>query len=204
MKKIKTEERILDVAEQFFRTRGFGGTRMSDIADEAALAPKTLFNYFPSKERLVLALVIRWLERNHVHFREDESPAGELADILPANANFRLDALDEERWLSAMAAAKTDILISYRWNVQSGVKILLANRDARIGRIRLLQAQGRVISTMSPELINKIYEGIRDNILGHWLLMPGSNVADLKADMHQAMEVYLNGIRQTAKGDTGA
>ncbi|MEW6215545.1 MAG: TetR/AcrR family transcriptional regulator [Nitrospirota bacterium] len=47
---------ILDAALKTFVKRGYSETRVSEIAAEAKVAEGTLYNYFPSKEDLLLAL----------------------------------------------------------------------------------------------------------------------------------------------------
>lgn len=58
----KTEDKsdkrtlILDAAMKTFVKRGYSDTRVSEIAAEAKVAEGTLYNYFPSKEEILLAL----------------------------------------------------------------------------------------------------------------------------------------------------
>ncbi|MEW6584471.1 MAG: TetR/AcrR family transcriptional regulator [Nitrospirota bacterium] len=47
---------ILDAALKTFVKRGYPETRVSEIAAEAKVAEGTLYNYFPSKEEILLAL----------------------------------------------------------------------------------------------------------------------------------------------------
>lgn len=47
---------ILDAAMKTFVKRGYSDTRVSEIAAEAKVAEGTLYNYFPSKEEILLAL----------------------------------------------------------------------------------------------------------------------------------------------------
>ena len=47
---------ILDAAMKTFMKRGYSDTRVSEIAAEAKVAEGTLYNYFPSKEEILLAL----------------------------------------------------------------------------------------------------------------------------------------------------
>ncbi|WP_202964807.1 TetR/AcrR family transcriptional regulator [Inquilinus limosus] len=48
-----TRQAISDVATRLFVERGFDKVSVADIADEADVARKTVFNYFPRKEDLV-------------------------------------------------------------------------------------------------------------------------------------------------------
>jgi TetR/AcrR family transcriptional regulator, fatty acid metabolism regulator protein len=47
---------ILDAALRTFVARGYAETKVAEIAHEAGVAEGTLYNYFPSKEQLLLAL----------------------------------------------------------------------------------------------------------------------------------------------------
>lgn len=52
-KKEMTRQAISNVATRLFVERGFDAVSVADIADEADVARKTVFNYFPRKEDLV-------------------------------------------------------------------------------------------------------------------------------------------------------
>ena len=51
-KKQRTRERIADSARRLFEEHGFEGVTVAEIAREAEVAEKTVFNYFPAKEDL--------------------------------------------------------------------------------------------------------------------------------------------------------
>ena len=51
-KKEQTRRLIADVARRLFAEQGFEAVTVADIAREADVAPKTVFNYFPTKEDL--------------------------------------------------------------------------------------------------------------------------------------------------------
>src|SRR6188768_2172083 len=53
-----TRRKILDTAQDLFRTAGYDATTTRDIARAAGIATGTLFNYFPTKESIVVALVM--------------------------------------------------------------------------------------------------------------------------------------------------
>jgi len=56
--KESTRRRILEAAQELFRSTGFEATTTRDIAKAAGIAAGTLFNYFPTKEAIVTTLVI--------------------------------------------------------------------------------------------------------------------------------------------------
>jgi AcrR family transcriptional regulator len=51
-KKLATRQHIADEAMRLFATRGFDHVTVADVAAEAAVSQKTVFNYFPTKEDL--------------------------------------------------------------------------------------------------------------------------------------------------------
>ena len=52
--KQRISRRIISTASELFKTRGYHSTTMDDIAEKAEISRGTLFNYFPSKEALLL------------------------------------------------------------------------------------------------------------------------------------------------------
>ncbi len=51
-KKTQTRQRIADTARRLFLERGFEAVTVAEVAREAEVAEKTVFNYFPAKEDL--------------------------------------------------------------------------------------------------------------------------------------------------------
>jgi len=51
-KKQQTRQLIADTAHRLFRERGFDAVSVAEVAREADVAEKTVFNYFPTKEDL--------------------------------------------------------------------------------------------------------------------------------------------------------
>src|SRR5438132_12249780 len=52
-KKARTRQLIADTAARLFAERGYERVAVGDVAREAEVAEQTLYNYFPTKERLV-------------------------------------------------------------------------------------------------------------------------------------------------------
>ncbi len=55
-KKRQKRERLLDASLKLFREKGYEQTKVADITRAAGVAKGTFFNYFPTKERVLLAL----------------------------------------------------------------------------------------------------------------------------------------------------
>ncbi|MFE1836737.1 TetR/AcrR family transcriptional regulator [Streptomyces sviceus] len=53
-KKRRLRQRLSDTATEMFLERGFDAVRVSEIAQACGVSEKTVFNYFPTKESLIL------------------------------------------------------------------------------------------------------------------------------------------------------
>jgi AcrR family transcriptional regulator len=53
-KKRLMRQQLSDTATRMFMERGFDGVRVSEIAEACGVSEKTVFNYFPTKESLIL------------------------------------------------------------------------------------------------------------------------------------------------------
>jgi AcrR family transcriptional regulator len=47
-------QQLSDTATRMFVERGFAAVRVSEVAEACGVSEKTVFNYFPTKESLVL------------------------------------------------------------------------------------------------------------------------------------------------------
>jgi AcrR family transcriptional regulator len=99
---------IINAATQIFAQKGYASATTKDIADQADIGEGTLYNYFPSKREILLAI----MDENRVHFNAlFSSPNGlanraslvELFDqsiaIVTSRANF-LRTILAEAWLN--------------------------------------------------------------------------------------------------------
>ncbi|MGH3380870.1 MAG: TetR/AcrR family transcriptional regulator, partial [Actinoallomurus sp.] len=53
-KKRLMRRQLSDTATQLFMERGFEAVRVAEIAEACGVSEKTVFNYFPTKESLIL------------------------------------------------------------------------------------------------------------------------------------------------------
>ena len=74
-KKEKFRQTLIDIATRLFRERSFNNTRMEDIAAAAESGVTTVYNYFPNKHALLVAII-----ENQVSLAQIEV-AGVLNDL---------------------------------------------------------------------------------------------------------------------------
>ncbi|MBN4071922.1 TetR/AcrR family transcriptional regulator [bacterium AH-315-F18] len=88
-----TRKRILQEARKLFSKKGFDAATTRDLASAADIAAGTLFNYFPSKEAIVLALSRHALDQSQKNFQAMREECETLAETLFAHVSAGLRSL---------------------------------------------------------------------------------------------------------------
>jgi len=73
---LEARRRILEAAHELFLERGLKGVSMDDVAGAAGIKKANLFHYYPSKERLELAVLERAAGEMKQQVEEQLSPKG--------------------------------------------------------------------------------------------------------------------------------
>jgi len=121
--KVKRRRDILDAAARLFKRDGFAAASIEDIADNAALSAGTVYNYFPSKGDLLLALVA--LDGQEVRAAgaaiveaPPADPVKAACRLLEVYIDHALVHLDKRLWrqmmANALAFADTPLGAGYR------------------------------------------------------------------------------------------
>src|SRR5262245_3026798 len=66
-KSARTRERILDAAAHVLSRKGYAGTRLSDVADQAEIQAPAIYYYFPSRDDLVEEVMWTGIARMREH-----------------------------------------------------------------------------------------------------------------------------------------
>lgn len=103
------ERRIVAAAGKLFARKGFAAIAMEDVAARAGLAVGTIYNYFPSKSALLLAIVRRETESLVARGRKIlEGPPSDIIAAVSAFAEIFLDDFtrdDRRLWRELFGAA---------------------------------------------------------------------------------------------------
>jgi len=104
--------RILRAATRLFTTRGYAATGIDDIAERARLAPGTLYNYFPSKPEIALAIVRAktgeaLAEGEALLERPEPDPVAAVAALVDLYVDT-FSHFERSLWREIMAGAMTD------------------------------------------------------------------------------------------------
>ncbi|WP_309068357.1 helix-turn-helix domain-containing protein [Microbacterium sp.] len=104
----RTEQRLLDAADELLFSRGIGATPVDAITERAGVSAATLYRGYASKEALLAAALERrqraWLEAWDRAVERADSPAGRLLAVFDALDDFRGRA-DSARWCAFLGTA---------------------------------------------------------------------------------------------------
>lgn len=107
--KLERERRIVKAAENLFARRGYAEVAMEDVAARAGLAVGTIYNYFPSKSTLLLAIVRSETESLLARGRKilDDPPRDPVAAVSMFTEIFLDDFTRDDRrlWRELFGAA---------------------------------------------------------------------------------------------------
>jgi len=108
-KKIRTRQQIADAAARLFAARGYDAVTVADVAGLAEVSEQTVYNFFSSKEQLVLDEDAAFEARLLALVRE-RAPGTPLDECVQDGAHRFLDEL-ERRPAGAGAAGSLPCLI---------------------------------------------------------------------------------------------
>lgn len=96
-------ERILASARALFNSLGFDNTTMAAIAEKAEVSTPTVFNYFKTKDQLLLALVLQvhretqeWVHGFRPKSKSDLAQA--ICEFLGSYTRTSLKSINRETW----------------------------------------------------------------------------------------------------------
>ena len=185
-------QQLLRVAMEVFARRGLGEARHAEIAHLAGVAVSTVFVYFPTRAKLVAA-VLGEVERfllhmaERIHASEEPAPA-----VILAHARAFAESVDTRPdharvWLDWSTAIRDDVWPRYLELQERVVKIL--ERTIRRG-----QVEGSISAAVDPEDDARVVVGSAHTIA----LMKFTHLSEERVDH------FLRSLVQAAVGgDTG-
>ncbi len=186
-----TRRRIVETARELFRTRGFDATTTRDIARAAEIAAGTLFNYFDSKEAVVVALAAEALHKARGVF-SNRPVEGTLEEEL-----FALVAA-EMRQLKPLRTFLTPLLET-AFTPLASMKRAAHHESLRIEHLEFVVGIARrhglaEIPTLSLQAYWSLYTGA----LAFWTADKSPKQEDTLALLDQSLNMFVAWLRHAA------
>ena len=172
---------LLNAASDLFSLRGFDAVTVSEIALAADLATGTVYNYFPTKTALLLALLSADLDAMLREINRGETAGEEPIEALLSV--FRVvDRRSRGLWRQVVGQAMLD---------PGGIGRAYAEIDARL-KVEVEVALARLNPSLATESEIKVYTDVVFNI-GNALFF--EYIADEKLTLEAVRDRYLAQLR---------
>lgn len=184
---------ILTVAERLFARKGFFKTSMAEIAHEAEFSVGSLYQFFPSKDAVYVALM--------------EDKFAEYLALVQREVAAAKTAMDQ---FDALIATKFGFFEKHRnffriyvteWGVgECSVKGALGERisglrEAYLALLTRTMAAGigrRVFKKLDAREMAQLFDGMMNAIIHQWIASAGEESLTAKSDVIR--EVFLRGV----------
>jgi AcrR family transcriptional regulator len=194
--KVKRRRDILDAAARLFKRDGFAAASIDEIAANAALSAGTVYNYFPSKGDLLLALVA--LDGQEVRSAgaaiveaPPADPVKAVCRLLEVYVDHALVHLDKRLWrqmmANALAFADTPLGAGYR-----DLDRKLAEQVADL--CRTLQGRGRLARQVDCDDAGQILFFICNSLFMEFVADDAMSRAKMKERLFRQVRLTLGGM----------
>jgi AcrR family transcriptional regulator len=165
-KKAATRERIIATAIAMFSRRGIDGPTVDEIAEAADVGKGTIYNYFETKEHIVVAFMIDLERKIQVRALRLATSEGSLESILAAflKFQFRLKApyLEFVRVFLAQMYGHRESFLPYIEELQTIIDPPL------LKLFQTLQERGMIRKSIRPTELVQIFKTIHLGLVGSW------------------------------------
>ena len=109
---MSTQQKLLDLGEEYMKERGFGGFSYADVADAAGIRKASIHHHFPTKADFGLAVLDRYSDRLAITLGDIKATSRSGAQALQGAINLYRTALSggSKMCLCAALAADASIL----------------------------------------------------------------------------------------------
>jgi AcrR family transcriptional regulator len=185
---VERRERLFRAALDLFARKGFAETTVEDITNAADLGKGTFFNYFPSKEHILLAFGEMQLTKLKAAFEEMRS-----ANV-PVPVFMR--SLGARMTQEPMRNPSIIRILLQAFLTDSSVREPMLNLQNRViaihtEMIRIGQSRGEIRNDLPPEMLAHVF---RQTIFGTLLIWTLHGDGTLLSRMEDAFAVLWSGL----------
>ena len=190
----RTRERILAAATEVFARRGFHGTRVADIAEQAGIAYGLVYHHFRNKEEILAAIFAeRWSQ--YVSYLED-------VGRMPIPFHERMGRLVHfwvevyRRDTHTMTVMINEITRSYEFLESHDIGTVLVAFDAIERIIDEGKRNGEVRPGVDAKLATHVVLGVAEMVLTGYVMgmLQRSDSAEYAHDESQLLALLLDGM----------
>jgi AcrR family transcriptional regulator len=165
---------ILDAAAEVFAEKGFARATTKEVAERADISEGTIYNYFDSKDDLLIGIVARLAESQDLALAIrpemiDQALAMPVRDFLNTMFNARQAFVLQDNHLAMLQAVTAEVLINKAFAARYYEQLLGPAIDLMERHLRARIAQGELRSVNVP-LVVRFLLALNLGMLGFFVL----------------------------------
>ena len=181
------KERIFRTALQLFAKKGYVNTRVEEITAAADVAKGTFFNYFPTKEHLLVALS----EHQQEVVRRASAAAKGAKSVKPVIEQFAHNIAEGPGGSPLMMRSLLGTAFLHQAVVKRFSELLIFGRGEITKIMERGQELGEIRTDRSAELLAR---GLQSVIFGTNALWALCGDKELHESLNNALEVFWRGV----------
>lgn len=193
--KLKTREKILDASVDIITEKGFKSASMREIARHAGVGDATIYNYFPSKEKLLYGYC-EYIQQQVLESLQD------IEDFHEYSLHEQLQQLIETElnlWLPAREFLQEVFKLTYH-SPTTGSNLLKNTKNLNTQMVTdMLEAAievGEIPDQPYQELLPKLFWDYQTGVLAYWLKDDSDGFANTTQFVDKSMEIIANVLHQ--------
>jgi AcrR family transcriptional regulator len=189
-KKERRKKRILAAATKLFKNKGFADTTISDIAKSADVGVGTIYNYFSSKNQILLSIVADiCIEKKPPETIYENDPVKTLFSYLDSYFD-EFTVLDKEIWCDWFAA-----IFKERNVIEQAFQLDLKIVGELAGLCTKMQERKMITTDVSAqEIAMAVYTAFAAWMTSYFML-PEMDKQSAKQEFERHVNILFRGIR---------
>jgi TetR/AcrR family transcriptional regulator, regulator of autoinduction and epiphytic fitness len=197
-----SREAIVEAAERLFLERGFGAVSMDELAEAAAVARRTLYNQFVSKEEIFREMLLRFAGQFEHALPPGIETQGDVEEVLRLVARAILKLHQRPGYLGFMRMVVADSR-QFPWIAEAFAGVMEPQMERFARYIAHLTALG-ILDCPNPTLAARQFAGmINDFFLWPWMLGRKNLPAPVGVLIEETVRMFLLRYRRSRPKDSG-
>ncbi|HEY1723655.1 MAG TPA: TetR/AcrR family transcriptional regulator [Magnetospirillaceae bacterium] len=192
-KRHQTLEHLVSTALRLFEAQGYDVVTMEQIAAEADVAKRTLYNHFPVKE----ALLAHWIHAQLERDLQRLAPQIERRTTFASRISYLLDV--SATWCERHRAYMPPYLRFRFMSADTAIRDGAQDATANIGNtfaalIEAGQRRGEVRTDLTAPHLATLFHHLYLGALMRWLTVPGLTLHD---ELRAAVKLFVEGAERS-------
>jgi len=189
-KKLKRKKRMLASATKLFQDRGYADTTINDIANKADVGVGTIYNYFSSKNEILLNIVADiFIEKKPDEIVYEDNPVKSIFSYLNSYLD-ELSIFDKEIWRDWFAA-----LFQERNLFERAFELDMKVVGELAGICEKMQAKNMITQEVPAQDIAKLLYSPFISLMMSYIMLVEMDMDSAKSEFESQVELIFRGLR---------